>query len=169
MYDNAQNCSLSLMIMIARLNATPKIPFRRINMTHRLTRMKVIGVHGSLLQRITAVAILFSLVACATVPQPPNQELAAAETAINSADQARVVDYASAELQEARTKLAAARAAVQQEKMILAQQLAEQSRVDAELALAKAEAIKAKEINDEMMKSTDVMKQEMQRNTGDKQ
>ncbi|MDP3282673.1 MAG: DUF4398 domain-containing protein [Nitrosomonas sp.] len=138
-------------------------------MTHRLTRMKVIGVHGSLLQLITAVAILFSLVACATVPQPPNQELAAAETAINSADQARVVDYASAELQEARTKLAAARAAVQQEKMILAQQLAEQSRVDAELALAKAEAIKAKEINDEMMKSTDVMKQEMQRNTGDKQ
>ncbi|MDP1934821.1 MAG: DUF4398 domain-containing protein [Nitrosomonas sp.] len=138
-------------------------------MTHRLTRMKVIGVHGSLLQRITAVAILFSLVACATVPQPPNQELAAAETAINSADQARAVDYASAELQEARTKLAAARAAVQQEKMILAQQLAEQSRVDAELALAKAEAIKAKEINDEMMKSTDVMKQEMQRNTGDKQ
>ncbi|MDP1548965.1 MAG: DUF4398 domain-containing protein [Nitrosomonas sp.] len=138
-------------------------------MTHRLTRMKVLGVHGSLLQRITAVAILFSLVACATVPQPPNQELAAAETAINSADQARAVDYASAELQEARTKLAAARAAVQQEKMILAQQLAEQSRVDAELALAKAEAIKAKEINDEMMKSTDVMKQEMQRNTGDKQ
>ncbi|MBK6957036.1 DUF4398 domain-containing protein [Nitrosomonas sp.] len=138
-------------------------------MTHRLTRMKVIGVHGSLLQLITAVAILFSLVACATVPQPPNQELAAAETAINSADQARAVDYASAELQEARTKLAAARAAVQQEKMILAQQLAEQSRVDAELALAKAEAIKAKEINDEMMKSTDVMKQEMQRNTGDKQ
>ncbi len=116
-----------------------------------------------------AVAILFSLVACATVPQPPNQELAAAETAINSAEQARAVDYASAELQEARTKLAAARAAVQQEKMILAQQLAEQSRVDAELALAKAEAIKAKEINDEMMKSTDVMKQEMQRNTGDKQ
>ncbi|MDO9471119.1 MAG: DUF4398 domain-containing protein [Nitrosomonas sp.] len=138
-------------------------------MTHRLTRMKVIGVHGSLLQRMTAVAILFSLVACATVPQPPNQELAAAETAINSADQARAVDFASAELQEARTKLAAARAAVQQEKMILAQQLAEQSRVDAELALAKAEAIKAKEINDEMMKSTDVMKQEMQRNTGDKQ
>ena len=87
-------------------------------MTHRLTRMKVIGVHGSLLQLITAVAILFSLVACATVPQPPNQELAAAETAINSADQARAVDYASAELQEARTKLAAARAAVQQMSLI---------------------------------------------------
>ena len=138
-------------------------------MTHRLTRMKVIGAHGSPLQLITAVGILFSLVACATVPQPPNQELAAAEMAINSADQARVSDHASAELHEARTKLAAARAAVQQEKMILAQQLAEQSRVDAELALAKAEATKAKAINDEMLKSTDVMKQEMQRNTGDKQ
>lgn len=138
-------------------------------MTHRLTRMKVIGAHGSPLQLITAVAILFSIVACATVPQPPNQELAAAEMAINSADQARAVDHASAELHEARTKLAAARAAVQQEKMILAQQLAEQSRVDAELALAKAEATKAKAINDEMLKSTDVMKQEMQRNTGDKQ
>ena len=138
-------------------------------MTHRLTTMKVMGTHRSPLQLITAGAILFSLVACATVPQPPNQELAAAEMAINSADQARAVDFASAELHEARTKLAAARAAVQQEKMILAQQLAEQSRVDAELALAKAEAFKAKAINDEMMKSTDVMKQEMQRNTGDKQ
>lgn len=138
-------------------------------MTHRLTIMKVMGTHKSPLQLITAVAILFSLAACATVPQPPNQELAAAEMAITSADQARVSDYASAELHEARTKLASARAAVQQEKMILAQQLAEQSRVDAELALAKTEATKAKAINDEMLKSTDVMKQEMQRNTGDKQ
>jgi len=138
-------------------------------MTYRLTIMKVMGTYKSPLRLITAVAILFSLVACATVPQPPNQELAAAEMAISSADQARAVDYASAELHEARTKLAAARAAVQQEKMILAQQLAEQSRVDAELALAKAQATKAKAINDEMLKSTDVMKQEMQRNTGDKQ
>lgn len=137
-------------------------------MTHRLTIMKVVGADGSPLQLLVAVAILFSLVACATVPQPPTQELAAADMAITSADQARVSDYASAELHEARTKLAAARAAVQQEKMILAQQLAEQARVDAELALAKAEATKAKAVNDEMLKSTDVMKQEMQRNMGDK-
>ena len=32
--------------------------------------------------------------------------------------------------------------------------------------LAKAEAVKAKSVNDEMQKSTDTLKQEMQRNTG---
>jgi hypothetical protein len=50
--------------------------------------------------------------------------------------------------------------------MVLGQRLAEQSRANAELASAKAEALKAKAVNDEMRRSTDTLKQEMQRNTG---
>jgi hypothetical protein len=53
--------------------------------------------------------------------------------------------------------------------MVLAQRLAEQSRVDAELASARAEAARAGVVNDEMRKSIDTLKQEMQRNTGDTQ
>lgn len=108
------------------------------------------------------------LAACASAPQAPTQALQAAELAIANAEQARVADYASPELGEAREKLTAARAAVQEEHMVLAQRLAEQSRVDAELATAKFEAAKANSVNDEMRKSTDALKQEMQRNPGAK-
>ncbi len=110
------------------------------------------------------------LAACASnPPQPPTAQLQAAEQAIASAERDRVADYASVELSEARDKLRAAYSAVQQEKMELAQRLAEQSRVDAELASARAEAARAEVVNDEMRKSIDMLKQEMQRNTGDRQ
>jgi hypothetical protein len=113
-----------------------------------------------------AVAALLMLGACASEPMPPTQEIQAAEMAIASAEQARVADYASPELGEARDKLAAAHAAVQREEMVSALHLAQQSRADAELASAKAEVAKAKAVNDEMQKSTDTLKQEMQRNSG---
>lgn len=118
----------------------------------------------------TALAALLVLSGCASPLVPPTQELQAAEAAITTAEQARVADYASPELGEARVKLTAAQAAVQkaerQEDMLQAKRLAEQSKVDAELALAKANAAKARTVNSEMIKSTDVIKQEMQRNPG---
>ncbi len=115
---------------------------------------------------VTAMAGLLTLAACASVPPPPTAALQAAELAITSAEQARVADYAAPELGAAREKLTAARAAVQAEKMDLARRLAEQSRVDAELAMARSEAAKAAVVNAEMKKSTDTLKQEMQRNSG---
>ncbi len=118
---------------------------------------------------VTAAAGLLMLGACASVPQPPTADLQAAELAIANAERARVADYASVELSEARDKLRAAHSAVEQENMVLARRLAEQSRVDAELASARAETARAGVINDEMRESTDTLKQEMQRNTGDQQ
>jgi hypothetical protein len=111
-----------------------------------------------------ALAALFT--ACASTPLPPTQALQAAETAIADADRTRVADNASPELTEARTQLTAARDAVHNENMILAQRLAEQSKANAELASAKTEAAKAKAVNDDMQKSIDTLKQEMQRNSG---
>lgn len=113
----------------------------------------------------TAIALLL-LTACASAPKAPTAAIQAAESAIANAEQARVADYASQELTQAREKLNAARSAVRQEQMVSALRLAEQSRVDAELASARAEQIKAKAVNDEMQKSTDALKQEMQRNSG---
>lgn len=118
---------------------------------------------------VTAVIGGFLLMACAAEPQPPNEALQAAEQAISSADKARVADSSSPDLSEAREKIAAARNAAQQKQMVAGQRLAEQSRVAAELALARIEANKAKAVNTEMMKSNDSLNQEMQRNTGDAQ
>ncbi len=117
---------------------------------------------------LTSVAFACMLSACASTPQPPTQALQAAETAIANAEQARVADYASPELVEAREKLTAARLAVEKEDMLSAHRFAEQARVDAELALAKQNAAKAKAVNEEMQKGISTLKQEMNRNTGAK-
>jgi outer membrane PBP1 activator LpoA protein len=114
---------------------------------------------------VTLVMASVLLVACASTP-PPTQQITAAEVAIAHAEQAQVADYASPELGEAREKLTAARAAVVKEDMKTAKRLAEQSALDADLATAKLNAAKAKTVNDEMLKSTSVIKQEMQRNPG---
>lgn len=115
---------------------------------------------------VASAALVLAITACAAAPVPPNRELQAAQTAIDSAEQARVADYASPELGQARDKLSAARSAVQQEDMAGARRLAEQSQVDAQLALARTQATKAKMVNEEMLMSTQSLKQEMQRNTG---
>lgn len=113
-----------------------------------------------------SAALVLAITACASAPLPPSRELQAAQTAIDSAEQARVADYASPELGQARDKLSAAKAAVQQEDMDSARRLAEQAQVDAQLALARTQATKARVVNEEMLKSTSSLKVEMQRNTG---
>lgn len=119
--------------------------------------------------QLLAVPLLLVLGACASMPQPPTQQLQAAELAITGAEQARVADFASPELNDARQKLVAARTAIQNEQMVLAQQLADESRTSAELATARTEMLKARMVNEEMQKSIDTLKQEMLRNTGTRQ
>lgn len=134
----------------------------------RKTEQKI-KTAGSMLYRVLAVAGLLALVACASAPVPPTQQLQAAEMAITTAEQQGVAEYASADLNQAREKLATARVAVQQENMVVAQRLADESRVSAELASAKAEMLKAEAVNDEMQRSIDTLEQEMLRNTGNRQ
>lgn len=117
----------------------------------------------------SALAALLLLSGCASTPQAPTSDLQAAEQAIASAERARVADYASVELSEAREKLSAARSAVQEEKMVLAQRLAQQAKADAELASARADVAKARVVNEQMQKGTETLKQEMQRKTGDQE
>lgn len=114
------------------------------------------------------VGLLLLLGACATATPPPTAALQAAESAIAAADQARVANYASQELTEARRNLSAANDAVRAKNMTLALHLAEQSQVGAQLATAKAEVVEAQMVNDEMIKSIETLKTEMQRNSGAK-
>jgi hypothetical protein len=109
---------------------------------------------------------LLMLSACASTPPPPTQEISAAEQALTDAEQARVAEYSLPEMQEARDKISASHTAVKNEDMVLAKRLAQQASLDIKLASAKAELAKAEAVNADMSKNTDVLKEEMQRNTG---
>lgn len=135
-------------------------------MTRTLQKPKPTGNRASAMRIAAVMAGLLTLGACAQAPQEPKRELDAAEQAIATAEQARAAEFAAVELREARDKLTAARDYVKKEKMDQAQRLAEESRVNAELASARAAELKAKAVNDEMQKSTDTLEQEMDRNTG---
>lgn len=127
------------------------------------------AIRGSPVFTALAAAGLLALAGCASAPVPPTEALQAAESAISSAEQARVADYASSELTTARQKLASANAAAREERMVDAEYLAIESRTHAEVALARAEELKAKAVNDDMKQSIDTLKQEMQRATGVRQ
>ena len=120
------------------------------------------------LSRAAATSGLLIFMACASMP-PPTEAIRAAELAIANAEQARVADVSAPELREAHDKLTAARAAVVEKEMIAAEQLADEARVGAELASARFEWAKAKVVNEEMQKSIDTLKAEMQRNAGERQ
>jgi hypothetical protein len=117
--------------------------------------------------RLVGLGGVLLLAACASTP-PPVVALSEAKQAITVADQAHVTDASSPQLAEARTKLTAADAAVQAKNMTQAERLAQESRVDAELAFAQSTAQKNQTVNDEMLHSTQTLSDEMQRNAGNK-
>lgn len=101
-------------------------------------------------------------VGCASSPEPTEQ-LVAARQAVTAAEQAQAVEHAAEMMSESRTKLALAEKAVKDNEMERAARLADEARVDAELATAQSAATKAEAVNDEMRRSTATMIEEMQR------
>jgi hypothetical protein len=117
---------------------------------------------------LAAAAItVTALGACASTPPAPTTHLQAAQQAISTAEQANAGKFSPNELGAARTRLAAANEAVTAKKMVEAERFADQSRADAELASAKTTAVQAKAVNDEMLRSTSTLVEEMKRNSGE--
>ena len=121
-------------------------------------------------RRLTGAAGLAGAIllagACTSTPPAPTRSLDAARTAITTAEKDDAGRFAAAELGEAREKLAQADSAVTAKNMLAAERLAEEARVEAELASARTDAAKAMAVNDDMRKGNDVLRDEMQR-TGD--
>jgi predicted S18 family serine protease len=92
--------------------------------------------------KMTLPMLLLFLGACATT-NPPTQKLTETETVIRQADQIGASDYAPLEIRQARQKLEQARAAYSREDYDEAARLAEQAKVDAELAQIKTLSGKA--------------------------
>jgi hypothetical protein len=122
---------------------------------------------GARLRTAAGLTGVLLLAACASTP-PPTASLQAAHQAISNAERAEAGHYAGAELGEARSKLASADTAVSEQKMTMAEQLADESRIEAQLASAKTADAKAKAVNDETTHSTGTLIEEMQRKSGDK-
>jgi hypothetical protein len=128
--------------------------------------------------RLCAAAALTGAIAlvaaCASNPPAPTSSLDAAKVAISNADKADAGQYASAELGEARQKLALADTAMSgkdgksEKSMVTAGRLADEARVEAELASARSAAAKAAVVNTEMNRGADALTEEMQR-AGEKQ
>ncbi len=121
---------------------------------------------GSLPRAAVVLTSVLLLGGCASTPPAPTASLQAAQRAIATAEGAEAGRYAPGELAEARTGLASADRAVSEQRMMMAAQFAEESRVEAELASARTAAVKARDVNDEMTRSTSTLIEEMQRSSG---
>lgn len=106
---------------------------------------------------------LLVLAACASAPVAPSDSLTAAKDAIASAEQSDARQYAGAELDEANQKLALAERAFVSEKTVEADRFAQESRVAAELAMARTAEAKAAEINRQMDRDAGALNEEINR------
>jgi hypothetical protein len=118
------------------------------------------------LRTVLPILLLVASTAFARPPVPATN-LQAAQLAIANAERVDAATHAGVELGEARGKLAAAQRAVEEKEMVDAQRFADEARVVAELAAAKAGAAKAIAVNKDIERSTATLIEEMQRKTGE--
>jgi hypothetical protein len=123
---------------------------------------------SSAVRTIACVSGIVALSACASTP-PPTESLVAARSAISSAETSEAGRYAAPEVGEARDKLAAANTAVTQKDMLGAQRLADEARIEANLASAKTAQVKADSVNSQLQHDNESLVNELQRQSGSQQ
>jgi hypothetical protein len=130
---------------------------------HTQTRRRQAGRTVALLATAGSAAALAA--GCASTPPAPNPQIQSAQQAIDDAERAQAAEHAAPELSQARSKLSAAKSAVQNEELDSAARLAEEARADAELASARTAAAKAEAANDEIRRANGALLDELQRST----
>lgn len=114
---------------------------------------------------IAAIAAigLFGLTACASTDDRPDAELAIAQSNIEQAQRAGANQHAAQPLSAAREKLSAAQAAVARDEMLVAERLAEEATLDAQLADAMTRTRKAELAVEELNDTIEVLREEIDR------
>lgn len=110
---------------------------------------------------LVALASAVLAVGCASAPKPTS-DLASAHTLIQEADQSGANQYASADLEAARLKI---QKADQQaaDKPVIAQRLAQESALDAQVALARTRAVKEQQALQQVESGTSTLQNETDR------
>jgi Mn-dependent DtxR family transcriptional regulator len=106
-----------------------------------------------------AIALAFGLSACASNPLP-NEKLASARESLARAEQSGAVELAPGEMTVARDKLERAERAAAKHDGKLATGLADEARVDADLAEAEAQEIKSHKAEVELEASLAALRRE---------
>jgi len=115
----------------------------------------------------SALPILLLITGACATTNPPTQQLTETETVIRQADQIGAGDYAPLEIRQARQKLEQARAAYNDEDYAKAARLAEQAKVDAELAQIKTLSGKAQLAVNELRESIRLLEEELGKRDGE--
>jgi hypothetical protein len=120
-----------------------------------MTRTRVIAVCALLAPALVA--------GCASKPPRPEAQLARAEASLVQAEQSGARQYAGPEYDSARDKLGEAKRLADKGDSAVAAQLAEQSRVDAELAAARSRHLAADKAATEVRTATETLQGEATR------
>lgn len=115
------------------------------------------------LSTMTAVALLAAaaLGGCASQPKPTAQ-LVRASTLVSEAEKSEAQHFAAADLQRARDELSGAQTAESEGKYANARRLADRAAADADLASARAASGKAQQSAEQVHRSLDTLKQQLQ-------
>jgi len=118
------------------------------------------SLHGL---KMAALAIGGSLVLAGCAGNPPTEQFAVTESAVNSAVSAGGTEFAAVEMKAAQDKLKQAEIAMHDKQFDQAKTLAEQAEWDARVAERKAQAMKAEQSVKDSQKGVQELRQESQR------
>lgn len=120
------------------------------------------NIHPSQSVQMMSVAAVVLLAACASIP-PPVEQMAVSRAAVNSANSAGVGEFTPVLLKSTMDKMAAAERAMTEMDYTLARQLAEQAQVDAQLAVARTQSVKAQKAADAVQEDSRALRNEIDR------
>lgn len=113
--------------------------------------------------KLAALAIGSSFVLAGCAGNPPSEQFAVTESAVNSAVSAGGTEFAAVEMKSAQDKLKQAEIALHDKKYDEAKVLAEQAEWDARVAERKAQAMKTEQSVKDAQKGVQELRQESQR------
>jgi len=129
-------------------------------MKTRTGKSSFTSMHGL---KLAALAIGSSLVLAGCAGNPPSEQFAVTQSAVNSAVSAGGTEFAAVEMKAAQDKLKQAEIAMHDKKYDQAKTLAEQAEWDARVAERKAQAMKAEQALKDSQKGVQELRQESQR------
>ncbi len=113
--------------------------------------------------KLAALAIGTSFVLAGCAGNPPTEQYAVTQSAVNSAVSAGGTEFAAVEMKQAQDKLKQAEIAMHDKKYDEARRLSEQAEWDARVAERKAQAAKAEQAVKDSQKGVQELRQESQR------
>ncbi|MCK9796765.1 chromosome partitioning protein ParA [Pseudomonas chlororaphis] len=113
--------------------------------------------------KLAALALGSSLVLAGCAGNPPTEQYAVTQSAVNSAVSAGGTEFAAVEMKSAQDKLKQAEIAMHDKKYDEAKRLAEQAEWDARVAERKAQAAKAEQAVKDSQQGVQELRQESQR------